>query len=326
MQKQRKIVCFGGGAVVPERVMKPLKDSGKFVVCGVTSMMDNGGATGQLREDFHILPPGDIRRHLLVLSDAPTWKKDLWKFRFGHEEFPGGHKGHSFANVFIGGLEYVLKDYSKVLEIIHEFLEIESHRALPATIGTVQICAVLDDGSEIVGENEIDVPKTHDPGKRIVNMYLSSKAQVYPETKKRIEEANVLVFGPGDLFSSIVPCLLVDGVKETIRKSKAKKILVCSTMQKMGETNNFSVLDFTQEIEKYIGCDLDFVIYNTGVISNDKLKLYKKDNPSLIAPVTISKSLSRDKFAGLDLLQSDSEMEHSPQKLFKVLTDFIGKQ
>lgn len=326
MQNQKKIVCFGGGAVVPERVMKPLKDSGQFVVCGVTSMMDNGGATGQLREDFHILPPGDIRRHLLVLSDAPVWKKDLWKFRFGHEEFPGGHKGHSFANVFIGGLEYVIKDYGKVLEIIHDFLEIKKHRALPATIDKIQVCAVLDDGTKIIGENEIDVPKVHDPRKRIIDIYLSSKAKVYPETKKRIGEADVLIFGPGDLFSSIIPCLLVDDVKKIIIKSKAKKILVCSTMQKMGETNNFSVLDFAKEVEKYIGCDLNFVIYNTGVISRDKLELYKKENPSLVAPVTIDKNLPKSKFAGFDLLQDDSEMEHSPQELFKILNDFIGKQ
>lgn len=325
MQNRKKIVCFGGGAVVPERVMKPLKDSGKYIVCGVTSMMDNGGSTGQLREDFHILPPADIRRHLLVLSDAPAWKKDLWKFKFGREEFAGGHKGHSFANVFIGGLEYVTKDYNKVLEIIHEFLEIKDHRALPATIEKVQVCATLEDGTKIVGEDEVDVPKMHDSRKRIADMYLSSMAKVYPETKRRIEGADVLIFGPGDLFSSIIPCLLADGVRKTIMKSKAKKILVCSMMQKLGETNYFSVLDFTKAIERYIGCKLDFVIYNTGVISSNKLKLYGKDNPSLIAPVIVNKSLSKDKFAGSDLLQSDSEMEHSPQKLFKVLNDFIGK-
>lgn len=325
MQKLVKVVCFGGGAVVPERVMKPLKDSGKYIVCGVTSMMDNGGSAGQLREDFHILPPADIRRHLLVLSDAPQWKKDLWKFRFGHEEFPGGHKGHSFANVFIGGLEYVTKDYNKVLETIHDFMEIKNHRALPATIDKIQVCATLDDGAVIVGEDEIDVPKKHSPQRRIVGMSLTSRAEIYPETRTRIEEADVLIFGPGDLFSSIIPCFLADGMRSIISKSKAKKILACSTMQKMGETNNFSVLDFAKEVEKYIGCDLDFVIYNTGVISRDKLELYKKGNPSLVAPVTVSKSLPKSKFAGFDLLQDDSEMEHSPQKLFKVLADLIGK-
>ena len=323
IKKLIKVVCFGGGAVVPERVMDPLKKSGKFLVCGVTSMIDNGGSTGQLREDFRILPPGDIRRHLIVLSDAPAWKKKLWKFRFGREEFPGGHKGHSFANVFVGGLEYVLKDYSKALKIVHEFLEIKDHTALPATIDKVQVCATLEDGTKIVGEDEIDVPKLHDPEKRIIDVYLSSNAKVYPETKQWIEKADVLIFGPGDLFSSIIPCLLAQDVKNTIIKSKAKKIAISSTMQKLGETNNFSVLDFTKEIEKYIGCDLDGVIYNTGLISKDKLGLYKKENPSLVAPLIIDKNLSEGKFVGLDLLKGDSEMEHDPQKVFNSLIKMI---
>lgn len=321
--KMKKIVCFGGGAVVPERVMDPLKKSGKFIVCGITSMVDNGGSTGQLREDFKILPPGDIRRHFIVLSDAPQWKKKLWKFRFGREEFPGGHKGHSFANVFIGGLEYVTGDYDKVLKIIHEFLEVKGHAALPATIEKVQVCATLEDGVKIIGENEIDVPQTHDPNKKIVDLYLSSNAKIYPETKKRIEEADILTFGPGDLFSSIIPCLLPDGVKDAIKNSRAIKILVCSTMQKLGETNNFSVLDITREIEKYIGCSLDFVIYSTGLISKEKMELYKNENPSLIAPISIDRNLQKDKFIGENLLLDDSTMEHDPQKVFKTLERLV---
>lgn len=323
MKNLKKVVCFGGGAVVPERVMKPLKDSGKFIVCGITSMMDNGGSTGQLREDFHILPPADIRRHLLVLSDAPAWKKDLWKFKFGREEFLGGHRGHSFANVFIGGLEYVIKDYNKVLEVIHEFLEIKNHRALPATIDKVQVCATLEDGTKIIGEDEIDVPKLHNSGLRIANVFLSSNATIHPEAKKRIGEADVLIFGPGDLFSSIIPCFLADGMKEMISKSKAKKILACSIMQKMGETNGFSVADFAKEVEKYIGCDLDFVIYNTGVILGKKMDEYIGNNPSLIVPLTVDKSLPKSKFIGLNLLNSDLEMEHDPLKILNVLTKLI---
>ncbi len=303
--------------------MKPFKNSGKFVVCGITSMMDNGGSTGQLREDFNILPPGDIRRHFIVLSDAPEWKKKLWKFRFGREEFPGGHKGHSFANVFIGGLEYATGDYDKTLKIIHEFLEIKNHAALPATIDRVQVCATLEDGEKIVGENEIDVPRKHDANKKIIKLYLSSDAKIYPQAQKRIEEADILTFGPGDLFSSILPCFLPNGIKAAIKSSKAKKILIVSTMQKLGETNNFSVLDVTKEIEKYIGCSLDFVVFNIGVISRERMNLYIKYNPSLIAPISIDSNLPKDKFVGINLLADDSTMEHDPQKVFKAIESLI---
>lgn len=321
--KLKKIVCFGGGAVVPERVMEPLKKSGKFIVCGITSMMDNGGSTGQLREDFKILPPGDIRRHFIVLSDAPEWKKKLWKFRFGREEFAGGHRGHSFANVFIGGLEYATGDYNEVLRIIHEFLEIKDHAALPATIDKIQVCATLEDGTRIVGEDEIDMPKKHDPNKKIIDLYLSSDAKIYPEAEKRIKEADILTFGPGDLFSSILPCLLPGGVKDAIKNSKAVKILICSTMQKLGETNNFSVLDIAEEIERYMGCSLDFVVYNTGLISKEKMDLYKKDNPTLTAPIPTDRNLQKNKFIGKNLLSDDSTMEHDPQKVFKTLEGLV---
>ncbi len=324
MKNLKKVVCFGGGAVVPEKVMAPLKKSGKFMVTGITSMVDNGGSTGQLREDFKILPPGDIRRHLLVLSDAPEWKKKLWKFRFGREEFEGGHKGHSFANIFIGGLEYALGDYDKVLKIIHEFLEIKNHAALPATIEKVQVCATLEDGEKIIGEDEIDVPQFHDGNKRISNLYLSSDAKIYPKAQRRIKEADVLIFGPGDLFSSILPCFLPVGARDAVKSSKAIKILVVSTMQKLGETNNFSVLDISREVEKYIGCDLDFVIYNTGLILKEKLDLYRKENPSLIDPISIDDNLPKDKFIGKNLLLNNSTMEHDPQKVFKILNKLIN--
>ena len=123
-KKIKKIVCLGGGNVVPKLLLEPLKKY-PVKITGVTSMVDNGGSAGQLREDFNVLPPGDIRRHFIALSNAPQWKKDLFKFRFGREEFEGGHKGHNFANVFIGGLEYILKDYRKVLKIVHDFMELK---------------------------------------------------------------------------------------------------------------------------------------------------------------------------------------------------------
>ncbi len=139
---------------MPKIILKPLKDLG-FDMVGITSMVDNGGSTGVLRQEFNILPPGDIRRHLLALSEAEEWKKKLWEFRFARDlEISPGHFGHNFANVFLGGLEYVLGDFEKALEITHQFLKVKG-RALPATLDKVGLKAELEDGTIVEGEDEL---------------------------------------------------------------------------------------------------------------------------------------------------------------------------
>lgn len=320
----QKVVCLGGGNAVPRLLLEPFKKY-PVKITGVTSMVDNGGSAGQLREDFNVLPPGDIRRHLTALSDAPVWKKELFKFRFGREKFPGGHKGHNFANVFIGVLEYILKDYKKVLEIIHDFMEVKpQYQALPATIDKVQILAVLENGKIIEGEDEIDAPQKHNPKFKIKKVYLKPKGKVFSETKKAIIEADLITFGPGDLYSSTIPCLLSEGMKKTFKKSKARKVFICNTMTKLGETNNFSVLDFTKEMEKYLGCPLDSVLYNTEIPDKKRIKKYKKEHPELLELVKFDKDLSKDeKFIGKNLLTKSGPVIHDSKKVIKTILSLI---
>jgi uncharacterized cofD-like protein len=322
-ERSRRIVCFGGGNVVPRLLLEPLKRY-PVKLTGVTSMVDNGGSAGQLREDFGILPPGDIRRHFIALSDAPQWKKDLFKFRFGREKFPGGHKGHNFANVFIGGLEYILKDYRKVLKVVHDFMELKKqYRALPATIDKVHVVAELENGRTIKGEDEIDVPQKHNPKLKIKKVYLKPKGKVFPPTKKAVVEANLITLGPGDLYSSTIPCLLSEGMKRAFKKSKAKKVFICNVMTKLGETNNFSVSDFTKEIEKYLGCPLNFVIYNTEIPNKKRIKDYKKEEPLILDLVKIDPSIksgkARKKFIGKNLLTKSGPVIHDSKKVVKIL-------
>ena len=310
-----KVICFGGGNVVPKLILEPLKKH-PVEITSVTSMVDNGGSTGQLRKDFNVLPPGDIRRHLLALSEAPEWKKELFKFRFGHEEFDGGHKGHNFANIFIAGLEYITKDYEKVLGIVHEFLEVKG-KCLPATIEKTQVAAILENGDEIVGEDEIDVPKEHNPNLKIKEVYLKPKAKAYSKVLDEIKEADVLIFGPGDLYSSIISCFLPEGMKEAIQKAEAKKVFICPAMTKLGETQNFSVIDFTQEIEKYIGCELDFVLFNNFIPEKERIDTYKKEEPQLIEIVNVDNVPDTKKFVGKNLLVKDGQIIYSPEKVIE---------
>ncbi len=324
-KKVKKIVCLGGGNAVPKLIIEPLKKY-PVKITGVTSMVDNGGSAGQLREDFGVLPPGDIRRHIIALSDAPDWKKELLKFRFGREIFAGGHKGHNFANVFIGGLEYILKDYRKVLKIMHDFMKIKKkHQALPATIDKVQILAVLENGKIIEGEDEIDVPQKHNPKLKIKKVYLKPKGKIFSPVKKAVIKADLITLGPGDLYSSTIPCLLPNGMKETFKKSKAKKVFICNAMTKLGETNNFSVLDFTKEIEKYMGCQLDFVFYNTEIPDKNRIKKYKKEESLILNLVKIDKNLDKKKFIGKNLLIKSGPVIYDPTKVVKTILNLCRR-
>lgn len=321
MEKET-VVCFGGGSMVPNLLLANLKSD--FRVVGVTSMVDNGGSTGQLRHDFGVLPPGDIVRHMIALSDAPEWKKKFFAFRFGQEVFDGGHKGHRFANVFLAGLEWATGDFGKALEEAEKFLEIKNNRALPATTDKITVYAELEDGTIAKGEDEIDVPKEHDPNKEIVKISLDKSATAYPPVIEEIKKAKMITFGPGDFYSSVAPCLLPAGMAQAIRESKAKKILICNTVQKLGETQGFTVEKFAAEIEKYIGGPLDYVIYQTPEVSEEMLAQIQKESPEIIGAVGPVGQLDANKFIGKDLL-AEGKFAYDPQKVKDVILELAKK-
>ncbi len=321
--RNKKIVCFGGGSAAPEAILKPLRKY-PLEITSITSMTDDGGSTGQLRADFGVLPPGDIRRHILAFSDAPEWKKSLWSFRFGNEEFDGGHKGHSFGNVFMAGLEKNLKNYSEVLQECCRFMEVpKKYKPLPATAAKVTLCAELENGEIIEGEKEIDIPKKHDPKLKIKEVFLKPKAKAYGEAIAAIQKADVIVFGCGDLYSSLLACLLPIGIKSAIQKSKARKILLCNIMNKKGETDDFLVEDFAREVEKYAGAELDYILYNKNIPAEEVADKTRKENPELGHPVLFGADLDRNKFIGVDFLKKGT-VWHNPEKAGKELWKLIS--
>ena len=314
-----QVVCFGGGNALPKAVLPGLKNY-DLCITTVTSMVDSGGSTGALRKMYNILPPGDIRRHLLALSDAPEWKKQLFAFRFGEENFGEGHKGHVLGNVFIAALEYYLKDYTKILEIVHDFLEVKG-RCLPATIDKTHLYAVLENGQIIEGEDEIDVPKNHDPTLRIKKIFSKPEAKVYGPAVEAVREADVILIGPGDLYSSILPCFLPKGMKEAIQQAKGKKIFISPLMTKKGETHGFRLMDFVEEVENYIGCKLDYIIYNTKVPPKEKIEAFLAEEKYLQEMVLGDEGLD-DRFIGRDLLVEDKILHH-PEKLARTILEII---
>jgi len=318
-----KIVCFGGGNAMPKVLLAGLKNYDVDITT-ITSMVDSGGSTGQLRRDLNVLPPGDIARHLVALSNAPDWKKKLFNFRFGNEEFPGGHKGHRFGNIFLAGLEHLLGDYEKTLDIVHDFLEVKG-KCLPATIEKTHVFAVLENGEIIEGEDEIDVPKKHDGNLKIKEIFLKPEVTAYQPALDVVKQADLIVISPGDLYSSILPCFLPKGMSDAIKESKGKKIFISPAMTKFGETNNFSLLDFVNEVEKHLGCNLDYVIYNSEMPSEERINKYKEEESSVRRIVAINSQLNKNKFIGENFLTDSEQIVYNPSKLAEVIMNLQYK-
>lgn len=314
----KKIVVIGGGSGIPP-LIKSFKKLGHNV-CGITSMVDSGGSAGKLRQDYKVLPPGDIRRLIAALSDHLRGT-EMMNYRFKGGELDG----HTLGNILIAALEKI-GGFRDGKEEIEKILGAKG-KALPATLDDCHIYAELENGQILKGEDEIDIP-LRNPFLKIKKVWLEPSAKVYPETQKAILEADAIVIGPGDLYSTLIPSLLIKGIPEAIKKSKAKKIYICNAMTKLGETVGFTVSDFIEEIEKYLGKGvLDYVIYNQRIPSKERILEYQKEEPFVFEYVKFDrKKLAKKnpKVIGVDLLTTaKGPIVHDPDVLAKIILSLI---
>ena len=260
----KRVVVIGGGTG-SFTVLQGLKEH-DIAITAVVSMFDSGGSTGVLKDEYGILPPGDIRRCLIALSEEKILR-DLFMYRFDKWSL----KDHSFGNLFLTALKEITKSDVKAIKKAAEILKIKGI-VLPVTINKSTLCAKLEDGTVIKGEKNIDIPK-HDGNIKITDVFLEPEAKIFKATKKAIVNADLIVIGPGDLYTSVVPNLLVKGVCDAIRKNKGKKVYVCNIMTKFGETNGYKASNHLKVIQRFV--DVDYIICNTG--KKRKLKKYTKE-------------------------------------------------
>jgi len=303
----KKFVVIGGGTG-SFTVLKGLK---KYTdqISAVVNMFDSGGSTGKLRDEFGILPPGDVRRCLVALSaDEDGTMRKLFDFRFGQN---GSLNGHSFGNLLLTALTQITGSEVEAIKESAHILNIKG-TVLPVTIDNSNLCAVLENGQIIKGETNIDIPK-HDTKNHIESIFLEPEAYVFSEVVDAILQADVIVIGPGDLYTSVIPNLLVNGVPEAIKQSKAKKIYVCNLMTKNGETDGFKASDFVKEIEKYLKTNLDFVICNSKIGSKDLLEKYSKEKAF---PVLVdAENLKKFRLVSKNLITEPELIRHDSSKL-----------
>ncbi len=314
-EKKPKIVVIGGGTgsfTVLSGLRKHAAD-----LTAVISMADDGGSTGILREEFGVLPPGDIRRALVALSRSDKrLLSDLFNYRF---ENGGGLKGHAFGNIMLTALEKITGSFEDAVDEAARLLGVEG-TVLPVTLDDVRLVAELEDGSEIVGETNIDIPK-HDGNLKIKRVTLRPRARLNPRARSAILLADMVVICPGDLYTSLAPNLLVEGMPETLKKSKAKKVYVINLLTKWGETNGFTARDFINALEEYLGKGvLTHAIVNTKRPSAERMRLYEKEYAE---PVSVEGLNDTPLPIFGDFLRQRGFLRHDPDRLAKVLVSLL---
>lgn len=320
-----KIVAIGGGTGLstllrglrPYAAPRTISSRPVVDITAIVTVTDDGGSSGRLRREFDVLPPGDIRNCMVALSEDEALLSRLFQYRF-----PSGRglKGHSFGNLFLAALSNVTGDFAQAVRVSSEVLAIGG-RIYPSTATNVLLEAILEDGSKVAGETEIS--KSRGRIERIV--LRPRRCRPLSETLQAISEADLITFGPGSLFTSVIPNLLVEGIPDAIRRSPAVKAYVVNLMWQPGETVNFSASDHVKAILKH-SCDglLDCVVVNTHPISPPLKRKYARERAQ---PVENDLDRVRElgvKIVAADLLIQKETVRHDSDALARVVLELAA--
>lgn len=290
----------------------------------VVTVTDDGGSSGRLREEFQILPPGDIRNCMAALAEDEHLLTRLFQYRFESE---GDLSGHSFGNLFLAALAGVTGDFLEAIKVSSEVLAIKG-RIFPSTVEDVALVAELEDGRLIQGETNI--VESRSPIKRL--RLSSESCRPLPETLEAIKHADIITIGPGSLYTSIIPNLLVDGIVEAMSDSGALKLYICNIMTQPGETDHFDVEDHLRALFEYSpNLELDYVVVNTALIGAALREKYLADGAVQVQFDSLARTGFEDELRGAfietadlvhafqpicrDVLHEDGLVRHDPDKL-----------
>ncbi|PIQ91170.1 MAG: hypothetical protein COV71_00815 [Candidatus Omnitrophica bacterium CG11_big_fil_rev_8_21_14_0_20_41_12] len=310
-----RIVAIGGGTGLSV-LLSGLKNYSSNISAVVT-VADNGGSSGRLRQQFDVLPPGDIRNCLVALADAPTLMRDLFQFRFDkNSEF----SGHSFGNLFLTVMTRLTGDFEKAIKETSKVLALRG-QVIPSTLGDISLVAHFHDGSTVVGEDQI--PKIRKP---ISKVTLTPELPLAtPDALKAIREAQIIVLGPGSLYTSIIPNLIIKGISKAITESEAIKVYVCNVMTQPGETDGYTVSDHIKALVRHSSARvLDYCLVNTGEVPKEVLERYSKDNSTFVI-----NDRKKVESLGYRLVEEDFSMivdgviRHDTERLAKIILSFI---
>lgn len=278
MKNERKKVVVIGGGTGNFTVLMGLKTY-PVDLTAIVTMADDGGSTGILRDELGVLPPGDVRQCLVALSTSSDLMRELMDYRFSSS---GSLGGHSFGNLLLSALEKVTGKFELAVEEVGKILAIQG-KVIPVTTHKVRLKMWLNSGKILEGEKNIYLSEEIKEGYSQILLEpchtVFSDEPICPEANPHalsaIKEADLIVFGPGGLYTSLIPNLLVPGISEAIQKSSAKKIYVANLMNRKGQTEGFKVGDYLSEIAKFMGKDLfDIVLVNSESPPEELIEAY----------------------------------------------------
>ncbi len=316
LDKGPQITVIGGGHGLSV-LLRGIKRATSNVTAVVT-VADDGGSSGRLREELGIIAPGDLRNCLVALADTEPLMEKLFQYRFqsGTEL-----KGHSFGNLFIAAMAEVTGDMEEALKQSSKVLAVKG-RVLPASTAYVRLDAVMEDGTLVEGESHI--PKVHKHIRRV--KLFPEHVRPVESALKAIREADVVILGPGSLYTSIMPNLLVDGVAEALRKSRALKIYICNVLTQTGETDDYTASMHAKAILYHAGKGtIDYMLVNETPLSNGMARALKKEG---VAPVAIDEEAINALGIGVvkaDLISDEDVARHDVGKLTLTLMKMAYK-
>jgi uncharacterized cofD-like protein len=270
LRRGPRIVAIGGGTGLPN-LLRGLKASTSNITAVVTTM-DDGGSSGRLRRERNMLAPGDIRNNLIALAEDESRIGKLFQHRFAGSE-PASLDGHSLGNLVLAGLQDMTGSFDKAIEEMSLILKTRG-RVLPTTLDQVDLCAQMEDGTIVRGECQIPAAR-----QRIKRVFLSKEyVKPYPAVLEALRQADLIILGPGSLYTSLIPNLLVSGLAHEIEAAAAKKIYVANLMTQPGETDGFTLSDHLRALEPYLDVrTMDFVIVNAERVPEELLDRYEEE-------------------------------------------------
>ena len=276
LSKGPKIVTVGGGTGLSS-ILEGLKQYTSNLSAIVT-VADEGGSSGRLREEFGILPPGDIRNCLVSLAEAPQLMRDLFQYRFQEGD---GIKGHSFGNIFITAMTQVTGSFRDAIEESSRVLAIRG-RVIPASLANVRLKAEYVDGSTLEGEDKIN--QKNKPIRKI--SLLPQDVQANPEALEVLNDADIIIVGPGSLFTSLLPNLLIQGVRDVLlKKPDVMKIYICNVMTQHGETDSYTASNHVETLIEHVGRGVvNTCLVNCGKLESELLLKYAQEKSFPVIP------------------------------------------
>lgn len=277
MEKQ-KVVVIGGGTGT-HTVLRGLKRYQKQIdITAIVTMADSGGSTGRLRDEFGQLPVGDVRMALAALaSDVDEHEelvRELFLYRFSKGN---GLNGHNFGNLLLVALTEILGSEEAAIRAAGRVLRVRG-KVVPVTTEQVDLVAQYADGAVVTGEHEIDEPPVERTKHAITDLWVTPQATISEEAEAAVLDADLIILGPGDLYTSVLANVVVEGMSEALRNTPAKLVYVSNLMTKLGQTCGMGVAEHVSEITRYIGRAPDAVLVNTGIFPADLQDKYATDN------------------------------------------------